>query len=79
MNTDNKTITYTSPNGYTGVLYGESSFIIKDKDGKTVLHTGFRNFNTYEELKERVDEHPEFIKMLSGISEDDDIDDDVDI
>ena len=60
-----KKIKYTSPNnGYTGVLYGESSFSIHDPSGKEVMHTGFRNINTYEELVEQVEEFPEFRRRL---------------
>ena len=69
-----ETIKYTSSNGYTGVLYGKSSLVIYDKDGKLSLHTGFRTANTYEELVEVVEEHPQFLKMIHGIP--DDYDDD---
>lgn len=57
---------YTSDNGYTGILYGKSSYAILDKDRKTVFHTGFRTINTYDELVEQVDEFPQFIKLLTG-------------
>ena len=60
-----ETIKYTSKNGYTGVLYGKSSLSIYDFTGKEVLHTGFRKANTYEELVEVVETHPEFMEMLS--------------
>lgn len=60
-------MTYTSPNGYTGILYGKSSLSIKDSNGKEVLHTGSRNVNTMEELKDLVDRHPEFMEMLKKI------------
>lgn len=60
-----KTIKYTSKNGYTGVLYGRSSLAIYNKDGKEVMHTGFRNINTYEELVEEVESFPEFMKLLN--------------
>ena len=62
----NKTIKYTSKNGYTGVLYGRSSLAIYNKDGKEVMHTGFRNINTYEELVETVETFPEFLELLKG-------------
>lgn len=62
----NKTIKYTSKNGYTGVLYGRSSLAIYNKDGKEVLHTGFRTINTYEELVETVETFPEFFELLKG-------------
>lgn len=66
-------VEYTSQNGYTGVLYGESSLSIYAPDGKESMHTGSRNINTYEELVKVVDEHPKFLKMLQSIN--DDIDD----
>lgn len=59
-------MTYTSENGYTGKIYGKSSFVILDKNGACVMHTGVRSFHTFEELKERVDTFPEFLKMLNG-------------
>lgn len=62
-----KTIEYTSPEGYKGVLYGERSLVIYRPDGHMSLHTGFRNINTYEELKELVDKHPEFLKSLKEV------------
>ena len=59
-------IKYTSDNGYTGVLYGKSSYAIYDKDGKTVFHTGFRTINTYDELVEQVNDFPNFLELLGG-------------
>lgn len=59
-----RTIRYTSPNGYSGVLYGKSSMSIYNPDGTESLHTGRRVINTYEELKERVDSYPEFAESL---------------
>jgi len=64
----NKTIKYTSDNGYTGVRYGESSMSIYDKEGKEVLHTGSTNVNTYEELVECVENYPDFYKKLLSLS-----------
>lgn len=61
-------IKYTSDNGYTGVLYGESSLSIKDKNGKEVFHTGFRNINTYKELVECVEDFPEFHRILQNLT-----------
>lgn len=55
---------YKSENGYTGVMYGKSSFRIRDEHGKEVLHTGFRNFNTYKELVAIVEAYPEFLRVL---------------
>ena len=60
-------IKYKSENGYTGVLYGWHSFSIRDKRGKEVFHTGSRSFDTYEELVERVEEYPEFVKKILSI------------
>ena len=57
-------IKYTSENGYTGVLYGKSSFAIYDSSGKMVLHTGFRNIHTYAELVKQVEDYPKFREML---------------
>ena len=62
----NKKIKYTSKNGYTGVMYGNSSLVILDENGKEVFHTGSRNFNTYEELVEQVDTFSEFYNMILG-------------
>ncbi len=54
-----KMIKYTSEkNGYTGVLFGESSMSIFNPDGVETLHTGSRTINTLEDLKEFVDEVP---------------------
>lgn len=56
-------IEVTHPNGFSGKLYGKSSLIIF-KDGKEVMHTGFREINTAEELYNELEEMPEFLKML---------------
>ena len=63
-------IEYTSDNGYTGRLYGESSLIIFKPDGTESMHTGSRNINTREELVKIVDEHPKFIEMLMKVGRD---------
>ena len=65
-----KTIEYTSPNGYRGVLYGKSSMSIYGPIGKVVIHTGHRTPNTLEELKKQVDEMPEFMELLIGMAQD---------
>lgn len=63
-------ITYTSDNGYTGILYGESSLSIgklaDNGEFKECFHTGSRAFDTYEELKEHVEDFPNFLKVLFG-------------
>ena len=57
-------IEYKSENGYSGSLYGKKSMRIYDRNGIEVLHTGFRCVNTLEELKEIVDEMPEFMEVI---------------
>ena len=66
----NKTIEYTSPNGYSGKLYGKSSMSIYNPQWREVLHTGSRTPQTYEELKEVVDDYPDFERMLLRIPDD---------
>lgn len=72
---------YTSPKGYTGVLYGQSSLSICDKDGIEVMHTGMRKPNTYDELVEVVDNFADFREKLCDCFEDiyNDTDEDNDI
>lgn len=53
-------------NGFKAVLYGKSSMIIYKGD-REVLHTGFRNVNTKEEVMECLETMPEFEEKLSGI------------
>lgn len=74
---EQEAISYTSKNGYTGILYGKSSLSIKKGD-KEVMHTGFRNINTYEELVECVETYPEFTKKLADVWQDIYNDDDED-
>ena len=59
-----ETIEYKSPNGNSGVIYGKSSMLIFDPDGKESLHTGTRAINTLEELKNAVDTYPDFFKNV---------------
>ena len=63
-------------NGYYGCLYGESSMSIY-KGNKEVLHTGFRNINTPDELYEQLSEMPSFMEMLANIDFDDEEEDDI--
>ena len=42
--------TYTSNNGYTGKMYGESTVEIYDSNNKLVYKSGRRDFNTYTGL-----------------------------
>lgn len=62
-------ISYTGKNGYTGILYAESSYRVLDPEGKEVLHTGFTNIRTEEELIEDVEGFPEFQKHLMAVFE----------
>lgn len=65
-----KTITYESKEGYIGKLYGKSSMVIMHKSGTPYMHTDSRSINTYEELKEAVDNYPEFLRKLKeGLKE----------
>ena len=57
-------IKYTSPNGYTGILYGKSSFKILDEQGKMVFHTGSRAINTEAGLIAQVESFPELLELL---------------
>lgn len=57
-------IEYESDNGYTGRLYGESSFSIYGPDGKEVFHTGSRSFDSYKDLKDHVETYPELRKKM---------------
>ncbi len=52
-------------NGYRGCLYGKSSVSIFNGN-KEVLHTGFRNINTPDELYEQLSEMPSFMEMLAN-------------
>lgn len=52
------------PNGYLGVLYGESSMSIYDKDGHEVLHTSSRTPQTEQDLYQILDGMPELLKAL---------------
>lgn len=67
----NREIVVIHPNGYSGKLYGKSSMSIFDKDGKEVLHTGFRNpdMNSAEKLYEHLESFPAFLEVLGITSE----------
>ena len=56
--------TYESPNGYKGLLYGESSLKVLDHTGKEVFHTTGTTIKTTSELKEFVDD---FSTMRKGL------------
>jgi len=57
---------YKSENGYTGRMYGKSALSVYDKNGVEVLHTYDRNIDTLDELKELVEDIPNFLEMLKG-------------
>lgn len=59
----NKAITYSHKNGYSAKLYGKSSMSIY-YDGKEVMHTGFRNVNTEDEVMELLEDYPSFREQL---------------
>ena len=73
-----KTIKYTSPNGYTGILYDwhESDLFdefhyqmsIRDEGGIEVLHAYNATSKTLEELKKIVDEHKSLRQYLINFS-----------
>ena len=54
---------YKHKNGYSAKLYGVSSMVIY-RDGKEILHTGFRNVNTEEEVMKFLDDFPRFFEEL---------------
>ena len=58
---------YNHPNGYSAILYGESSMVIQ-YNGKEVMHTGSRSVNTEGEVMELLNKYP---KMMSDLFEDD--------
>lgn len=59
-----KRVEYKHPNGYSAILYGQSSMSIYYQ-GKQVSHTGFRNVNTEKEVLELLEEYPEFFESNS--------------
>lgn len=61
------------PNGYLGILYGESSMSIYDESGHEVLHTGNRNVNTEAELNELLEGMPDFAEIMADIVLDDEV------
>jgi len=54
-------------NGYSGVLYGESSLSVYNPEGKEVLHTGTRNVNTEQEVLDLLDAMPTMMEILDGL------------
>ena len=71
-------IRFTSRNGYTGVLSGQSTLAIYDSRGHEVMHTGSRTINSEKELRRFVNGFPKHVKQLMAIiydSKDEDADD----
>ena len=54
---------YAHKNGYYARLYGKSSMRVCF-NGKEILHTGFRNVNTEDEVMELLEGMPKFIELL---------------
>ena len=65
----NNQIMVEHENGYYGCLYGKSSMSIF-KDNKEVLHTGFRNINTPDELYKLLSGMPEMMNSVKELFED---------
>lgn len=63
-----KRIWYDHENGYSAVLYGESSMCVYDGRRK-VLHTSSRNVNTESEVMEMLEEMPEFLSDILDIKQ----------
>lgn len=57
---------YEHENGYSAVLYGESSMCVYN-GRKNVLHTDSRNVNTEAEVMKMLEEMPEFLEALSEV------------
>ena len=64
-----KTIEYTSQNGYTGVMENKE-VTIRDSDGRLRFHTYVTAFQTEKDLRQFVDEFPEFLEMMKGVKDD---------
>ena len=67
-----RAIVVSHPNGYTGILYPNRSFMITNKNGYMVLHTCSPNINTGEEVLEVLNRIPDLIKVLPDIIADND-------
>lgn len=62
---------YKHKNGYSARLYGKSSLSVYF-GGKEVLHTGFRNVNTEDEVMELLEGMPELMNLIKAGGEDED-------
>ncbi len=59
-----KVVEVKHPNGYSGKLYGRSSMVIYNPDGRWCLHCGHRTINTREELYQELETMPVFLAWL---------------
>ena len=64
-----KTIEYTSPNGYRGVMENKE-VTIRDSEGRLRFHTYVTAFQTEKDLRQFVDEFPEFLELMKGVKDD---------
>lgn len=53
--------------GYTGIAYGRSSYVVRDKAGKTIYHTGFLHKRpmTEEECLEELKAILDYLKKIN--------------
>lgn len=66
------------PNGYSGMLSGESSLAVFDNRMHEIIHTGDRNIETAEDLYDMLEDIPGFVEMMSKINFDVDFEDEED-
>lgn len=64
-----KIIRYESENGYRGTLEGIEMTVV-DARSRLRFHTCASNCRTEKDLKQFVDEFPEFLEMLSEVVDD---------
>ena len=60
-----KTIRYESKNGYRGTLEGTEMTVV-DAMGRLKFHTRASNCRTEKDLRQFVDEFPEFLELMKG-------------
>lgn len=56
-------------NGYSAVLYGKSSMIIRRPDDSKMIHTGSRNVNKEAEVMDLLEDAVEFDKNMNELIE----------
>ena len=62
------------PNGYIGILYGESSMVIHNPEGNEVMHTGSTGLRTEKELYAYLEKFPEVWGVIRKMLEEDECD-----